>query len=141
MKNDPIIMNPFDLLRLAELLRSSVRQWPFLKPLEEKLRDAQVVHPDEMPPDVVTIGSTVRFTDRRTGVCETYTLVFPAEADLERHRLSVFAPIGTALLGRREGEVVWWQVPSGIRSVRINEVVNQPEALARAGIDSTECQP
>jgi regulator of nucleoside diphosphate kinase len=92
------------------------------------LRDATVVRADEVPADVVTMGSRFCFTDRRTGVSETYRLVYPDDADLGRDRLSVFAPIGTAVLGRRARQTVWWQVPWGLRVVRIEEVPFQPEA-------------
>jgi regulator of nucleoside diphosphate kinase len=57
-----------------------------------------------------------------------FTLVFPAEADYERGRLSVLAPIGMALLGYRAGETVEWKVPSGVRRLKIEQVLYQPEA-------------
>jgi hypothetical protein len=91
------------------------------------LAGASVVAADEAPPDVVTMGSRFRFTDRRTGVSETYRLVYPDESDLDRGRLSVFAPVGTAVLGRRAGETVWWNTPSGLRVVRIDALLYQPE--------------
>ena len=131
MHRKPIIITQGDLLRLAELLRASLRTWPYLRGLERQLRDATVVAPEEVPADVVTMGSRFRFTDRQSGVSETYRLVYPAEADLDRGRLSVFAPIGTAVLGRPAGEAVWWEVPSGLRVVRIDEVLFQPEARGR----------
>jgi regulator of nucleoside diphosphate kinase len=131
MHSKAIIITQPDLLRLAGLLRSYLPTWPYLRSLERQLRDATVVRADEVPADVVTMGSRFRFTDRRTGVSETFGLVYPDEADLDRDRLSVFAPIGTAVLGRRARETVWWQVPWGLRVVRIEEVLFQPEAHGR----------
>ena len=80
----------------------------------------------QLPPDVVTMGSTVRLRDLETGEEETYTLVYPDEADIEANRLSVLAPVGTALLGYRAGDVVEWPVPAGVRRFRIEEVVSRP---------------
>jgi regulator of nucleoside diphosphate kinase len=127
MHRDSIIITQPDLLRLAHLLRACVPTWPFLSALERQLATATLAPDTDVPPDVVTMGSRFRFTDRRTGVSETYRLVYPDEADLDRGRLSVFAPIGSAVLGRRAGETVWWNVPSGLRVVRIDEVLYQPE--------------
>jgi regulator of nucleoside diphosphate kinase len=127
MHHNPIIITQPDLLRLAHLLRANLRTWPYLDALERQLAAASVVPASGVPPDVVTMGSQFRFTDRRSGVSETYRLVYPDEADLDRGDLSVFAPIGTAVLGRRAGETVWWSVPSGLRVVRIDDVLYQPE--------------
>jgi regulator of nucleoside diphosphate kinase len=131
MHRNAIIITQPDLLRLAGLLRAYLLTWPYLAALERQLRDAMVVRGDEVPADVVTMGSRFRFTDRRTGVPETYRLVYPEESDLDQGRLSVFAPIGTAVLGHRARQTVWWQVPWGLRVVRIDEVLFQPEANGR----------
>jgi regulator of nucleoside diphosphate kinase len=72
--------------------------------------------------------STVRVRDLETGDEETYTLVYPYEADIEANKLSVFAPIGTALLGYQSGDVVEWPVPAGVARLRIEEVVARPQS-------------
>lgn len=127
MHRSPMLITQPDLLALAHRLRACLRTAPYLGALERELAAASVVPAAEVPPDVVTLGSRFRFTDRRTGASETYRLVFPEEADLDRGRLSVFAPIGSAVLGRRAGETAWWDVPSGLRVVRIDDVLYQPE--------------
>ena len=126
--NDQIIITQPDLLRLGHLLAHYLPTWPYLRTLERRLADARVVPPDAVPPDVITMGTRFSFTDRRTGVAETYRLVYPDEADLERGRLSVFAPIGTAVLGRAVGRALWWKVPYGLRFITIDRVLFQPEA-------------
>jgi len=131
MHPNAIIVTQADLLRLAGLLRAYLPTWPYLHGLERQLRDATLVGADAVPADVITMGSRFRFTDRRTGVSEAYRLVYPEEADLDRGRLSVFAPIGTAVLGRQACQTVWWQVPWGLRVVRIDAVEFQPEAHGR----------
>lgn len=138
MHPNAIIVTQPDLLRLARLLRTHRKTRPYLYCLERQLKNATVVGAGDLPADVVTMGSRFRFTDRRTGVSETYRLVYPEEADLDRERLSVFAPIGTAVFGRRARQTVWWQVPWGLRVVRIDEVVFQPEAHGRRPADDDE---
>jgi regulator of nucleoside diphosphate kinase len=54
--------------------------------------------------------------------------VFPADANYEEGKISILAPLGTALLGYRVGDVVYWHVPRGVRQLRIDEILYQPEA-------------
>ena len=58
--------------------------------------------------------------------------MFPGEADVANNRISVLAPIGTALLGCSAGTTVQWRVPSGLRRLRILNVEYQPEAAGVA---------
>jgi len=96
--------------------------------LDVELRLGKVVLPAEMPADVVTMNSRVRLTDLDSGAELVYTLVFPPDADFKAGRISVLAPIGTALLGERVGAEIQWEVPAGIRRLRIEELLYQPEA-------------
>jgi regulator of nucleoside diphosphate kinase len=57
-----------------------------------------------------------------------YTVVFPSEADLAARRISVLAPVGTALIGYRAGDVIEWATPGGTRRLQIEAVLFQPEA-------------
>lgn len=100
---------------------------PYLQALRRELSVAQIVNPDEVPPDVVTMNSTVRLRQLRTKEVETYTLVYPQDADIAEGKLSVLAPIGTAILGYRVNDRVEWQVPSGTIRFKIEELVFQPE--------------
>jgi regulator of nucleoside diphosphate kinase len=121
-----------DHARLDVLLRRmtahDLPQSGGLAALAGELRRARVVPRSQLPPDVVTMNSTVRLRDLGTKEEETYTLVYPAEADIEENRLSVLAPVGTALLGYRAGDVVEWPVPAGVRRFRIKEVLFQPRS-------------
>lgn len=100
--------------------------------LAGELRRARVVPRAQLPQDVVIMNSTVRLRDLETGEDETYTLVYPHEADIGANKLSVLAPVGTALLGYRTGDVVEWPVPAGVSRFRIEEVFQprRPRALA-----------
>ena len=89
---------------------------------------AEVVAPRDVPTDAVTMNSTVRLRDLGSGKELTYTLVFPNEADVDQGKISILAPIGTAMIGYREGDVIEWEVPSGLRRLKVEEVLYQPEA-------------
>ncbi|HVK19577.1 MAG TPA: nucleoside diphosphate kinase regulator [Fimbriiglobus sp.] len=113
------------LLRRAAVLEPE--QAPYLAALAGELQRATVVPRSEIPADVVTMNSVVRLRDLVTDEEETYMLVYPADADIEQNRLSVLAPVGTALIGYRAGDVVEWPVPAGVRRFRVEEVVSQPK--------------
>ena len=124
-----IFITEEDRARLDALIRRALgvhaHQPGYLAALAGELRRARVVPRVEMPEDVVTMNATVRVRDLETGDEDTYTLVYPHEADIEANKLSVLAPIGTALLGYRAGDVVEWPVPAGVARLRV-EKVSQP---------------
>lgn len=126
-----IICSKEDYERLRNLFASrfaaAFGDKPYLQSLRGELNVAKIVDPDEVPPDVVTMNSTVRLRQLRTKEVETYTLVYPQDADIAEGKLSVLAPIGTAILGYRVGDCVVWQVPSGMIRFKIEELVFQPE--------------
>ena len=127
-----IFITRFDKERLKDILLKTTHfnaeDRAFPKQLEEELSRADVVDPEKIPPDVITMNSTVCIEDMDTGEEETYSLVFPGHANYQEHKISILAPIGTALLGYKEGDVIEWPVPAGIRKIRIKRVLYQPEA-------------
>jgi len=131
----PIVVTRPDHERLRLLIETARtrRRWEemHLLALADELESAEVVEPDCVPPDVVTMRSRVRVLDMVSGQASTYTICYPTEANLDAGRLSVLAPIGTALLGYREGDVVEWPVPGGVRVLKIEKLEHQPEAAAR----------
>ena len=100
----------------------------YLDRLEEELGRAELVNPKEIPADVITMRSKVSLKDLKSGQTVMYSLVFPSEANSNQGDISVLAPIGTALLGNRSGDVVESRVPSGLRRLKIKEILYQPEA-------------
>ncbi len=100
----------------------------FLRRLEQEIAVAEVLDPRQVPPDLVTMNSRVLVRDLNSGAAAEYTLVFPALADARRKRLSVLGALGSALLGRRAGEVVEYSSSAGAERCRIEEVLYQPEA-------------
>jgi len=93
-----------------------------------ELNRATVIAPTEVPPDVITMNSRVRLLDLDTGEEMIFTLVFPAQADIAESKISVLAPIGTAMLGYRVGDTFTWEVPDGERTLQVKELLYQPEA-------------
>jgi regulator of nucleoside diphosphate kinase len=134
MKKRTLIISRADRERLEAIIDSArmdsrVRE-DYLAALEAELSRARVVPAGKVPADVVTMNSVVRLRDLDSGEAEEYELVYPGDADMAHNRLSVLAPIGTAILGYRLGDVIEWPVPAGLRRLRVEEVLYQPE---RAG--------
>ena len=136
MKQNNIFITEPDMEKLRRLLDSArnpmTRDREHLAMLEEELDRAHVVSAGQVPADVVTMNSMVRMRDLDTGSDMTCTLVFPRDADFARGKLSVLAPIGTAILGCRAGDVIEWKVPGGERRLRVEQILHQPEAADRA---------
>ena len=135
MPKRKIVITRHDYEYLKQLLSSDFTQAispsDFLESLEAELELAEVVNPERVPKNVVTMNSTVKLRDLDTNEVETYTLVFPEEADIVNYKLSVLAPVGTAILGQRVGDVLRWRVPDGWRRLEVVRVLYQPE---RAGV-------
>src|ERR1044072_728032 len=100
----------------------------YLNKLEAELDRAEIVDPKDIPANVITMRSTVRLKDLVTGDENTYSLVFPTEADFSQGKISILAPIGTAILGYKRGDTIEWTVPSGLRRLKVDEIIYQPEA-------------
>ena len=134
MDNRTIIMSDEDHRRLAALIESARYDASLseddLADLEGELKRARIVPRSLVPSEVITMNSVVRLRDLDTDELEEYELVYPADADVTHNRISVLAPVGTAILGYRLGDVIEWPVPAGLRRLRVEEVLYQPE---RAG--------
>lgn len=125
MRDQPIVISQTDAVRLRALLAAraaSARDHEHLQELETELERARIATADEVPPNVITIHSRVRVLDLVSGEHRELTLVLPMESDAAAGRISVLAPMGTALLGYRAGDVVEWQMPGGLRRMRIESV-------------------
>lgn len=110
-----------DHARLQNLIRNA--EPTTVKLLHEELDSAIIVADDELPDDVVSMGSVVTFDDVETSESSTIVLVYPDEADARKGRISVLAPVGAALVGLRVGETIEWPVPvGGTRHLRVAEV-------------------
>lgn len=126
-----IIINKDDHKRLESLFLSrfatAFGDKPYLQSLRGELNVATIIEPDETPQDVITMESIVRLREVPSKRSCTYTLVYPEDASIAEGKLSVLAPIGTAILGYRVGDLVRVQAPSGLIQLRIEELIFQPE--------------
>ena len=132
MSNPPITLTQQDYEKLR-LLVSSLESHPrgkaLVASLHTELGRAQVLGEGaSLPPGVVTMNSEVHIQDIESGEIDIYTLVFPEHADAERRRLSILAPIGTAILGYREGDEITWHTPGGARRIKLLKVIT-PEKI------------
>ena len=126
MRNRPIVITRTDAARLRELLATRARvarDQDHLEELAEELERASIAESSEVPADVITIHTRIRVLDLVTGERRELTLVLPRESDAAAGRISVLAPLGTALLGYRAGDEVEWQMPGGLRRLRIERVL------------------
>jgi regulator of nucleoside diphosphate kinase len=132
MSGKPIYITQPDLERLRKLLREAqyteYRKSEYLDRLQMEIDRAIVVAPQDIPGDVVTMNSRVCLVDIDTEEEEIYTLVYPENADLKLGKVSVLAPIGTAMLGYEVGDIFEWEVPAGKRKLRVEKILYQPEA-------------
>lgn len=131
MRRPTIVVREIDARRLRGLLAarrdSTLRDEAHLDELESELERALLVSADAVPPDVVVMDSAVCVLDLANDERREFTLVYPAEADPGAGRISVLAPLGTALLGFREGDEVEWLMPGGLRRLRIEQVRSRDE--------------
>lgn len=134
MNTPPITITQLDLDRLEDYLYSydAVSTLPGCEMLREELNRAQVVEPHEVAANVVTMNSTVGFVDQDSGEEYELTLVYPDNAGAA-NSVSVFAPVGSALLGLAVGQTIEWQIPGGRQlCLRVERVCDQPEARLRS---------
>lgn len=117
-----ITVSTRDLERLSTLLAGAAGQTEAGRALEAELDRAHVVEDDALPEDVVAMHRRVRFS-QEDGPCREMTLVYPHEADAEQGRISVLAPVGSALLGLSVGQRIRWPLPSGAHTILTIEAV------------------
>jgi regulator of nucleoside diphosphate kinase len=129
---NPIYVTSQDKQRLEDLLMevevSDPRKHGDLKALTEELHRAAIVDPKDVFDDVITMNSRAELRDLESGETVAFTLVFPSEANIDEERISVLAPIGAGMLGYRVGDEFTWNVPGGLRRMKVTKVDYQPEA-------------
>lgn len=132
MENRTIYITRHDMARLRDQIDETRRMTrggnAHLDSLEAELSRAYVVASTEVPPDVVTMNSRVSVVDLDTDEEMEFTLVFQKDSDIAQSKISVLAPVGTAVLGYRVGDTFSWVVPDGTRRLKIRELLYQPEA-------------
>jgi regulator of nucleoside diphosphate kinase len=124
--------NAYDIDRIRGFLdlatEGGSERYRYLLGLKRELKYSQILSPEEMPADVVTMNSRVRINDLSNSGTVTVTLVFPQDADYEQKKVSILAPLGAALLGCHAGEEICYEAPGGSTRILIEEILYQPEA-------------
>lgn len=130
MTRPAIIINEFDAERIDRLLElPAYANSPVAGALNEELDRAQMCPPEQVPPDVVSMNSQVRFRDLTSGEERVRTLVFPTQMTDSNTQLSLLAPVGAALIGLRVGSTIHWELPGGASThLEVLELLYQPEA-------------
>lgn len=132
MSEKTIHITELDRQRLLDLIvdaqSGEYRGSVYLDKLRGELDRAQIVLPQDVPADVITMNSKVALLDLDTQEEEIYTLVYPENANTAEGKVSILAPIGTAMLGYRVGDVFEWEVPAGKRRLKVEKILYQPEA-------------
>lgn len=125
-----IYMTEIDRERLIKVvnkaLNSDNKPEQAAKDLQDEINKAVVVNPHQIPQDIVTMNSRALINLDNENI--EVSLVYPEDAKGSINKLSVLSPIGTAILGYAEGDILEWEVPSGIAEIHIKEVLYQPEA-------------
>tara|TARA_R110001583_G_C5538909_1_gene399266 strand:- start:347 stop:760 length:414 start_codon:yes stop_codon:yes gene_type:complete len=131
-KKPEITISSLDSDRLYKLIDSLPKNSLVgISELEEELARANIVEPSEVPPTIVTMNSTVKFSVESSQDDFLLTLVYPKDIDASGKKISILAPVGSALLGLSQGDQIEWPKPGGgITKVTIKEITYQPE---RAG--------
>lgn len=97
-------------------------------PLSLELKRAQLVDSANIPPDIITMNSVVRLRELKTQTELEITLVYPKEADVTQRKISILAPVATAVLGCRVGDQIQWPLPKGTATYAVEAILYQPEA-------------
>lgn len=122
-----LLITDQDYERLALLVQHSESKSSAA--LEEELARATVVPQKEIPHDVVTMNSKIKFLDLDSKRESEIALVYPKDADVTKGQVSILAPVGIALIGLRKGQTIDWPMPNGqFRKLQVTEIIFQPES-------------
>ncbi len=135
MKKRKIYITEKDKLKLKSLFRATIgvnsNDLNNMKELLEEIERAEVISDDNIEENIITMNSTVVVKDIDTDREFEYTIVYPEYADSSKNKISVLAPVGTALLGYKVGDIIEWKVPAGKRRFLVQQILFQPEAAFR----------
>ena len=127
MRKKAIYITENDKSKLKKLLSSTSgfrdQDRKTLKDLKFELERAIVVHEDMIDDNIIRMNSTVLLKDIQTRAKHMYKLVYPDEANMSENKISILAPIGTALLGFQVGDLIQWNVPAGKRKLKVQGVL------------------
>lgn len=121
-----------DYQRLSGLIKFAAleTQMPdVINRLHSKFRAAKMLPQDRILNNVITMNSRVLLKEITNAREAEVTVTYPQEADGREGKISIFSPIGLALLGRQAGDIVSWKTPNGTGRFEIVKIIYQPEAF------------
>ena len=127
-----IILNRLDYARIKKCIRDA-QQFNSIsnheaESLLQELESAEILEPEDIPSNVVTMNSIVRMSFINSKKNVQFQIVYPNKANFKDNKISIFSPIATALIGYKVGDEIEWIIPAGITKIRIDEIIYQPEA-------------
>ena len=130
MNKNTIYLTDKDYNRLLQMVQSQRQKNGLfvVAALSQELKRAKVVSAKEIPADVITMNSRVRLKEMKSAAELDIDIVYPKDADVGKRKVSVLAPVGTAVLGCKVGDEVKWPVAQGMVTYKVQELIYQPEA-------------
>lgn len=127
-----IILNRLDYARIKKCIRDA-QQFNSIsnheaESLMQELESAEILEPEQIPSNVVTMNSIVRMSFINSKKQVQFQIVYPNKANFKENKISIFSPIATALIGYKVGDEIEWIIPAGITCIKIDEIIYQPEA-------------
>ncbi|OQA03037.1 MAG: Regulator of nucleoside diphosphate kinase [Planctomycetes bacterium ADurb.Bin401] len=124
------ILSEYDHKRLEQLIarKWSEKDFDNVQKLKSGISNATVVSSEKIPGEIVTMNSRVVLEDLSSGSEFDFQIVFPSNANIEKGKISILAPMGTAVLGSKVGDTVDFVSPKGIRRLKIKKMLYQPES-------------
>jgi len=124
------------LERAIEARRAFRREQDNLEGLQAELDRARIVPAHDVPDGCVRMNARVQVRDLFTREVLEFEIVYPRDADVNRGRISVLAPLGTALIGMQTGATVKWRVPGGVRRLRVESVAPPPSVETTRAVEA-----
>lgn len=119
---NPVVLPESDIHILKRLAAQS--KSPGDMSLAHEVERAIVVKDYAFPQNTIRINSQVQVQNLDTGETSAFSIVLPEHADIRQKKISVLAPMGAALIGFREGDLVSWKMPSGLKHFKVLSVYN-----------------
>jgi len=128
MENKEIFMVEDDINAIKKLTADNGSVYgsnrKYFEQLIKEVSRAKVIKKVQAPDGLVRLGSMVEIIDEQSAEKTVFKLVLPQEASPDDDKVSILAPIGTAVIGYRQNDVIEWKVPLGIRRIKLNKVEN-----------------
>lgn len=129
MMAETVSVTEMDYFRINTLIENTQSFLTDFEALENEVERARIVDFPEVPPDLITMNTRFWYLNETDNRVSEITIVYPKDAKIDENRISVAAPLGTALLGLREGEEIDWKFPSGLtKRLKVLKIIYQPEA-------------